>query len=253
MPQERTFKIRLSPLSRLYFTLDREVALGRDIFSEPARYERFLKMHELAERKRDLIIRNMLALDSIVLLLIFGKAFTIPGLNVSINDIPAAREVVTFAASLTFQFAALAFLNWHGYAAIVDTINIHKFNGSGVDPEFVAASDRFLEFFVKLYRPKMNIRGIDFAEPSKQYMIMARIVNFLLMTSVASFLLLHLTVVFVSGRESINSLPSSLLLYVYLAFLVFVNLGGLLIWTTTTRDFEFTVTDHTEANPPRGT
>ena len=211
-------------------------------------------MHEIAEKKRDLLIRNMLILDALVLLLLFGKSITIPGLNVSINDIPAAREVITFFASLTFQFAALAFLNWHGYAAIIDIINVHKFRDSAVDSDFLSSADKFMEFFVKLYRARMNFRGIDFAKPGKLFTITGRVVTFMLMTSVASFLLLHLTVVFISARESVATMTSGFLLYIYILFLFFVNVCGLMIWVTTNREFHFTIAlPIPEATKPAGT
>lgn len=248
MSANKEIKIKLSPLSRLYFTLHHEMVLGGALFSEPARYARFVKMCELAERKRDLLLRNMFLFDALVLLILFGKPITVPGLNITLADIPAGREVVTFLASLTFQFAAIAYVNWQGYAAILNVINTFNLQGTGVDSEFITAADKFSEFAVKLYRSKMNILGNDVAFPGRLYKLVAHAVTCLLLASVVSFLCLHLIVVFISGWETFTLMPGGLLLYAYLLFLCAANLGGFLVWTTLNRKFQFTIN---KANPPK--
>ena len=50
------FKLKLSPLSRLYFTLDRELSLDKSFLADAARYDRLIRMHETSERKRDILI-----------------------------------------------------------------------------------------------------------------------------------------------------------------------------------------------------
>ena len=234
-------KIRLSPLSRLYFTLDRELSLDKSIISDTARYDRLLRMQQLSEKKRDVLLRNMLVLDAVALLLLFGKGIAIPGLSIGLSDVPAARETVTLLASLVFQFATLAYVNWHGYAALIDAINVHKSRATGIDPDFLSASDKFQEFTVKLYRGQMNIHGPDFAVPSFWYRAISKTVIALMTASALSFVCLHLAVVFVSARETLGSQPGGLLLCAYLVFLVIANLGGMLVIATFSKDFTFVV------------
>ena len=233
-------KVRLSPLSRLYWTLNSELELDKALVADANRYERFVRMQQVAEQKRDHILRNVIILDALVFLLLFGKGFTIPAINMSLNDIPAAREALTFLASLTFQFLALAFVNWQGYAAIINSINVHRAKSTAVDPDFLSASDKFLEFVVKLYREKMNIHGVDFVIPGRSYKIMSASILLLLKMSILSFLILHLAAVFVSARETYLNMPG-ILKYVYFLFLLAANMGGVLVFFSMGRSFEFVV------------
>ena len=198
-------------------------------------------MQQASERKRDALIRNMLLLDAVALLLLFGKGITIPGLNIELGDVPAARDALIFLASLSFQFFALAFVNWQGYGAIIDTISKHRTKKSGVDPDFLSAAYKFLEFTIKVYRGNMNIGGMDFASPNGAYKVFSWIVITLVLASVLSLLCLHLTVVFASARETIMTVDGSALLYAYILFLLLSNLGGLLVLLSLNISFEFLV------------
>jgi len=235
-----TVQLKLSPLSRLYFTLNHELGLSKDFVWDKDRYDRFVRMQAVAERKRDHLVRSVIVLDLLAFVLLSGKGFTIPGVNINTIDIPAAREALTFLASLAFQFLALAFLNSQGYAAIIDSINAHRARETAIDPDFLSASDKFLEFFVKLYRPKMNIHGIDFVTPGGVYNFMSWCVSFLLKLSVLSFLILHLAGVFISAKETFAT-GSSIFVYVYFLFLIAVNVGGVLVFMSLGWSFKFEI------------
>jgi hypothetical protein len=183
----------------------------------------------------------MLVLDAIALLLLFGKGIAIPGLGIGLSDIPAARETVTLLASLAFQFATLAYVNWHGYAALIDSINLHKSRATGVDPDFLSASDKFQEFAVKLYRRQMNVHGQDFAVPGFWYRAVSIFVVALITASALSFVCLHLAVVVVSVRETLLAFPGGLLLFAYIFFLGVANAGGVLVLATLHKSFAFDV------------
>lgn len=239
-------KVKLSPLARLYWTLDKEFDLDTSFLSDTPRYERFVRMHGIAEQKRDRLIRNVLVLDAVAMILLFGNTITIPGLNISLKDIPAAREALTLLASLSFQFLAIAFVNWLGYSAIIDMINVHRAKSTGVDADYLSASDKFMEFVVKLYRTKMNIRGLDFVIPGQSYGVMTKCVIGLMTISVYTFILLHLIAIFLSARETVIS-SSGIFKYVYILFLVTSNLGGILVFATISRRFEFIVPQQKKA------
>jgi hypothetical protein len=232
--------LKLSPLSRLYFTLDQEFFLDKSVVSDAERYNKFIKMYQLAEQKRDSLLRSLIIFDALILLLLFGKSITIPGTNISLSEFPAAREASTFLASLGFQFFAFSFVNWHGYAAIVDTINTHRARNTGIDPDYISAADKFLEFVVKLYRGQMNVHGVDFITPSNAYKFVAMCVTGLLALSVLSFLVLHLAVIGISIRETLFQ-DVGFLKYVYAVAVSTSTLGGLLVFLTLNRSFEFTV------------
>jgi hypothetical protein len=195
--------LKLSPLARLYLTLDNEFQRDPSFVADEARYKRLLDMLKLSEQKRDSLLRNFMILDAIALLLLFGKSISVPVINTSLSEIPAARDILIFFSSFTFQFAAVAFLNWNSYSAIIDTINLQRSRQTGIDPDYISASDKFFEFAVKLYRTKMNIRGTDYVVPGRAYQIVSQIIISLLVTTMLSLLCLHLIIVGVSLRQTI--------------------------------------------------
>jgi hypothetical protein len=234
--------VKLSPLARLYWTLDLELKLDPTTNSDEPRYLRYVRMQQAAEQKRDQLLRNIFVADALILLLLFGKTFTIPGLGMSLNEIPAAREALTLFSSLAFQLFANAFVSWQGYAAIIDTINRHKARVTGIDPDYLSASDKFLEFVPKLYRPKMNIYGQDFLKSCRGYNITSKLVTGLMTVSVFSFLCLHLTVITLSARQSIHEL-SGLFAVAYFTFLLASTVGGLLLLIANSTNFKFEIGD----------
>jgi hypothetical protein len=242
-------KLKLSPLSRLFFTLGHELSIDNRRLIDDARYERYLKMQQVSEMKRDSMLRAVLLLDALAMLLLFGKSFSVPGLGMPLSEIPAARELLTFFASLSFQFFALAFINWHGYTAIVDAIGTYKAQPSGVDPDFVTASDKYMEFMPKLFRSKMNIYGIDFVTPGRGYTLAAGIASFLAMLSVYSILIIHISAVFVSALTTYR-VAQTWFLYPYFLFLVTSNFGGVLLLFVLYKNFEFHI-DHKELDSSR--
>lgn len=235
--------VRLSPLARLYLTLDHELQLDETFRVDNQRYKTLLEMFKLSEQKRDNLLRSFLLLDAVAAILLFGKSINIPGLGISLNDIPAAREIVIFFSSLAFQFAATSFLNWNGYAAMIDTINLHRSRRTGIDPDWLSAGDKFMEFAAKLYRPRMKIYGPDVLLPGRGYRIVARLVSGLTLMTMLTLLLLHLAVATVSIRQTALSLPSGffnlMLVCIYTTCVGAANLGGILVFFTMGRSFTF--------------
>lgn len=221
-------EVRLSPLARLYVTLDHEFKLDTSLITDDDRYKRFLEMFRLSEQKRDNILRSVLILDAIASVLTFGKSISIPVIGLSLSEIPAAREIVVFFSSFAFQFTATFFLNWNGYSAIIDTINLQRSRQTGVDPDWLSSSDKFVEFAVKLYRPKMNVYNPDIVAPERAYRIVSALISGLIVTTMLSLLFLHLIVVGISVRQTVLivgiGFVNSLLLYAYILFVCAANL-----------------------------
>ena len=236
-PTKIPTSIRLNPLGRLYFTLDFELSLDES-FPDKDQFDRLIRMHLLAEQRRDSLFRNMLVLDAVALLLFFGRDLVIPGLGINISTLPAAREVVIFLASVTFQFAAWAFVNWLGYTAMIEMIGVKR-SKTGVDAEFFVASDKFLDFAVKIFRPKMNLRGSEVLTIQRGYRLVSAVVTNLLLASVIAFLFLHLVVVFVSARETVAIYGLGILQFAYLVFLFTANFSAALIIAALSMNFTF--------------
>lgn len=237
-------KIRLTPITRLMMTLDIEMSLdkGQAVFSDERRLK-YQVMHAEALRRRENLLRSLVFLDAASMLLLYGKSVTIPGLGVNLLDIPAGLEVATVLAALAFMFLALAFFNEQAYQAIVNKFGERHARPSAIDPDFVNAGENFFEFYLKLYRGKMNIWGEDFYRPGLPYRVFFGALTWALMLALFGVFLLHLLA---SGAvaASLWSQPSDFYIsQAVAAFGVSVNIIGICVFMSMNWAFQFSIVD----------
>lgn len=235
-PPDFSKPLKLSPLSRLYFTLEYDLRKSAKVFDE-RRFDRLVSKHNEMVEQRNNLFRNTLICDVVVVLLLFGKSITVPGFGVSLADIPAAREAATIASGLAFQFAMYAFLNWLGYVAIIETINRHR--NEAVDHDIVSAAEKNIEFIEKLYRSKMNTYGPDYVIPGKSFVVVSRFVVWLGVGSILAILFLHFAIAGFSVATTFRELGHSTFAYLFCFAVVASNLAGLLTIITQHIPFKF--------------
>ncbi|MFE0015271.1 hypothetical protein ACFWXH_10530 [Mesorhizobium sp. NPDC059054] len=241
MSTDEKFTFRLSPLTRLMMTLDEEMALDRQrVVFDGQRREMYLNMYSLAVGKRDQLLKSVALLDTVLLLLLYGKSITVPGLGITLLDIPAGLEIVTVLASLTFMFLGLAFLNEQAYLAIANKFGQHLAKAPGVDPDFVNASEKPFEFVLKLYGRKMNIGGPDFFVPGLAYRLFFGSILLALQFSMIAVILLHFLAIG-AACTTLWSTPSAYYFsQVAAVFALTSNVVGFLIVTSMNIGFSFT-------------
>lgn len=197
--------IRLSPNVRLRMTVQNEMDLDKAgvIFNDEL-YQKYLRMHQEALNRQNGLLRNTVLADGALTLLLFGKNIIIPGTSLGIQDIPAAVEVFTALAALSFLMLSLSFLNAQCYQAIIEQFNIRKARPYFIDPDFLSAADTFTEIYIKAFRAKLNIHGIDFYEAGKGYKIYYTAMMSLLLLAMFSMLAMHISVVVAGVWTSIS-------------------------------------------------
>lgn len=197
--------IRLSPNVRLRMTVQNEMDLdkGGAIFNEEL-YQKYLRMHEEALRRQAGQLKTTVLADGALALLLFGKNITLPGTSLGIQDIPAAVEVFTALAAFSFLMLSLSFLNAQFYQAIIEQFNIRKARPYSVDPDFLSAADTFTELYIKAFREKLNIHGVDFFEAGKGYKIYYTTMTTLLLLAMFSLIVMHVSVVASGAWVSIS-------------------------------------------------
>lgn len=243
-------RLKLTPLTRLILTINNEMELDGGRLFDHQRYERCVSMLKVAEARRDQMLKALLFSDAAIVLILSGRAFTLPLIGMSVSEIPAALEIATFAASISFMFFANAQFNWHGYSTLVDGWVLSRARGSGVDPEFVGAADKFMEFVVKVFRPKMNIYGPDLFVPLWGFKFIARTIVFLFVLAVFSFLIIHLAVVGYSLRSTAGSNLDTLIKVAYFAFVSVAQFAGLLLLFVIGKSFQFSISKASESEEP---
>ncbi len=142
-------------------------------------------------------------------------------------------------ASLAFYFMSTTFVTSQAYGAIVDEFGKKKANNAVIDPDFVNASKHYFEFFLKVFRPKMNIWGVDFFEPGKGFSRFCRLVNFLNGAILIMFPILHFTLIVFAASYTLGSELHWLLKSAILIAVVVINFTALVISLGAQIDFEF--------------
>lgn len=193
---ERNLILKFSPNVRLRMTFEREMLLDDEgkIFND-ALHQKYLDMHSRSVAKQDSILKTLLITDCLLALLLFGKNVTIPGTPLSLQDIPAAIEVLTLFASFNFMVLSLAFANTQAYAAICDQFTNRLAAKACVDPDFISAAHISKELYLKLFRPKFNIFGEDFFEAGRAFRIFYFSLTSIILLAMLSVFFLHMSVV----------------------------------------------------------
>jgi hypothetical protein len=236
--------IRLSPITRLTMTLSHEMDADCNgaIFNDE-RFQKYLGMYSIAVRRRDNMLKSLVLLDGITLILLFGKTLTIPGIGLNLAEIPAALEMVTTTGAICFLFLSMAFVNEQTYVAILNRFNNRRALASAVDPDFVAASESYFEFVIKLYRKKFNIFGFDFYEPGSGYRWFFGSLYAALNLILIVILLFHLLTVAIAIKTMVAVSTQAVLSYTAISIILLATICGLLMSGTMLKSFDFTISD----------
>ncbi|CDZ27768.1 Hypothetical protein NGAL_HAMBI490_26190 [Neorhizobium galegae bv. officinalis] len=186
----------MSPNVRLRMTVAEEMRLDpeQELFND-ALHDKYITMHREALNQQQGALKTLLISDVGLALLLFGKNIKVPGTDFGIQDLPAANEVLTVVAAFGFLTLAMAFLNAQMYQAILEQFYIRRASKLGIDPDFIAFGNVFSQVYLKAFRPKMDIHGIDFFEPNRPYQAFYGLMVVLLLITWLSLLLLHLLLV----------------------------------------------------------
>lgn len=192
----KNIRLNLSPNVRFRMTVDHEMDTDKDgvIFNETLR-EKYVGMHRIALERQNGQLKTVVLADGALALILNGGSITIPGFNISLKEIPAAIETLTAFSAFGFLMLSLSFLNAQFYQAVIEQFSVRIARKVGVDPDFITAGEIFMELYVKAFRSKLNIHGIDFFEAGRGYRIYYSTVMFLLVSAVLSIVALHFMVV----------------------------------------------------------
>jgi hypothetical protein len=227
----------LSPNVRLRMTVAEEMRLDpqEEVFND-ALHDKYISMHREAANQQNAALKTLMISDLGLALLLFGKNIKIPGTDFGIQDIPAANEVLTVAATFGFLTLSMAFLNSQCYQAILEQFYIRRAAKWGIDPDFLAFGNIFSQVYLKAFRRKMNSFGIDFFDPGKPYVVFYSFLLVLLILSWLSILALHLCVVAAGALQSVSS---HWLSWIFVASIMLMHVVGISI--NLLPDFRFRV------------
>lgn len=240
------FFLSQCPNVRMRMTIDREMELDPEgkIFS-PQLYQAYLAQHKIALQKQDGILRSIVLVDGILALFIGGQSIIVPGINLSLKDIPAAQEIMAVLSSFAFMMLCLTFANAQLYEAITQAFSKRAASKLGVDPDFLSAADTYTELFLKVFRTKMNIWGPDFYVPTRSFRLYYGLLTFLVGLSIFAMIGAHFCIV---AFAIWPAGPWSTVPIILAVITLLMNLTGVL--AVSGKSFPFEVPEFTQSTPP---
>ncbi|WP_222875138.1 hypothetical protein [Terrihabitans soli] len=211
-----------------------------EIYNEE-RYRRYLETSNVADQRQNAMLRSVIFADGLLILVVFGASFKLPMVDVAILNIPAAREILTWWASIAFFFTCIAFINTQSYSAILDVFYQRTAKKIDTDPDFIGDSEKHFDFLIKLYRKKYNIWGPDVLTPSRGFVAYGKTVVALAMLAFLSIPAAHLAIVTMSLIASYRAIESTLLLGAYVFFILVLNIAAIFMVATMNTDFQFEI------------
>ena len=169
-------------------------------------------------------------------------------MGIEISEIPAVQEILLFLASMSFYFFCAAFVTSQCYGGIIDQYGNRIVDSRIIDPDFFNASRKHYDFFLKLYRPKMNIWGEDFYQHKWGFGVFSWFMNFIIVAVVMLLPITHLALILSASWQIYATDWNVYAKWFLLAATAIVNFGGLAMVVGMSKDFTFNVIQPLEAH-----
>lgn len=233
--------VRLSPIVRLRQTFNIELNLDKGSVLGLETYEKYLEMQRSIDQRQDQLIRGLFIMDAALFLIMSGQNWSVPGFGVELSSIPAIQEILLFSTALSFFFLCGYFVTNQCYIAIIDQYGNRIVNSDLVDPDFFNASRKHFDFFLKLFRPKLNFWGIDFYQHGRAFAIFSWIITTITILVVLTLPAAHLLLTWAATAHMLESEFSPLGKYFLTGAVSLVNLAAVLMVFGAFKDFNFSI------------
>lgn len=241
MVQKRT---NLSPLVRLTLSFDKELNLDKNGVFGRETYEKYIERHREVLAKQDQLLRSWITLNAALFLVLNGQNWVIPVIGVQISSIPAIHEILLFLSSMTFYFICAFFVTSQCYSGVIDQFGNRIVDSNLIDPDFFNASRKHYDFFLKLYRPKLNIWGDDFYQHGRGFAVFSLLMNLIMIAVVLVFPAIHLLIIFSASMQVYQADWNQYGKWFLLTSVSVINFGGLAMVFGMTKDFTFKLMEH---------
>ncbi|RCK51653.1 hypothetical protein TH25_08135 [Thalassospira profundimaris] len=232
-------EIRLSPIVRFRMTFENELNLDKKGVFGQETYEKYIERHREASQKLEHFIRILCFQNALLFLVLNGQNWTLPIIGVQISEIPSIQEILLFSASMAFYFMCTYFVTYQCYDAIIEQFGNRIVNSNLIDPDFFNASRKHYDFFLKLYRPKLNIWGEDLYQHTRGFSIFSRLMNIIMGAVILIFPITHLALIGSASWQVYNSDWSIYAKWLLLLATAIINFGGIALLFGINKDFTF--------------
>ncbi len=232
---------KLTPLTRLTMAFEAELNLMEDPEREKDLAGKYLARLSDAAQRRDSTLKGLVILDGLLAVAASGRNITIPGVNLSMADIPAVLEVLTGMASGTAYICAFSFITWLCYSQIHFTFCNRVARQSQIDPDLLAFAETTSEPTLKMFRRQLNIWGDDWHTSTGVFNGLVAcfgVANnlFFLMAP-----LLHGALMYYALRQIVERSGFDAIHLVFYAWVILAHVVALFMWLAPSISFAFKI------------
>ena len=238
-----TKNTRLSPLLRLTLSFDKELNLDkRGVFGRET-YEKYIERHKEVLEKQNSLIKSWVTLNAVLFLILNGQDWVVPGIGVKISSISSIHEILLFMSSMTFYFLCALLVTNQCYMGIIDQFGNRIVDSDLIDPDFFNASRKHYDFFLKLYRPELNLWGEDFYQHGRGFAAFSILMYVITIAVILVFPATHLLMVWNASVQVYQADWNQYGKWFLLISISVLNFGGLAMVIGMGKNFTFTLMD----------
>lgn len=233
--------LQMTPLSRLTMALEAELELAKDPLMEAALAAKYLERVNETTTRRDAILKSLVVFDGLLAIAASGRSITVPGINVSMADIPAILEVLIGITSAAVYFSAHSFMNWLCYSQIYFVFSKRTAARHRLDPDLISFAHVVSEPALKMFSSKLNVWGEDWHKSGNTFSGIAsayRISNgiFFMMAP-----LLHLTLIYYAISRVVEIQDFDFIHVIFYAWVILAHVMAIFTWVTPSVPFSFRI------------
>jgi hypothetical protein len=234
-------KLKLTPLTRLTMAFDAELNLMAAPQKEEVLASKYLERVHDATVRRDSTLKGIFILDALLAIATSGKNVSIPGVGISMADVPALMEVLIGMVSIAAYICSQSFMNCLCYSQIHQVFSNRIAKRYEVDPDMLELAAITSEPTLKMLRAKLNIWGPDWHTPTKPFRLVAKLYDignnlFFLMLP-----LLHCLLMFHAVMRVVSTSDIGVTHVVFFAWVTVAHMLALLVWVVPMLGFTFTI------------
>ncbi|NEH81307.1 hypothetical protein [Rhizobium ruizarguesonis] len=229
----------MTPLTRLTMALEAELELAKDPQMEADLAAKYLERVNETAQRRDATLKSLVVFDGLLAIAASGRNITVPGINISMADIPAILEGLIGITSASVYIFSFSFTTWLCYSQIHFVFSKRIAARHNLDPDLISFAQTASEPTLKMFRSKLNIWGEDWHRSGNAFsgMVAAYSISNNIFFIMAP--LLHLSLMYYAASRMIKLQDFDFIHIVFYAWVVLAHVLAIFTWVVPSVPFSF--------------
>lgn len=230
--------IKLSPIERLVYSLEKEVALDKFGVYSIELLNEYIATQVKVQEKFDRLIKSLAASQVFAFAVLVDVEIDFLGATFSSRG-DLSLLLALGLLSVGVFITATTFVTNQCYMAVIHRMSRMVVDSDVMDPDFYTAAKIPNDLFLKIFRGKLNIWGEDFYSSGGSFMLFSWVVHALLMVALCVIVLAHGVLVFLVCLDVWSLDWGVFERLACLGFGFLMNFGAIVVVVGGNREFEF--------------